>query len=765
MDFITVEREAKLRRPRDPSDHSTSCGGDDDSPISHLSDDVLVHVLGFLPTATDLMRACAVSRWWCRLGARVPLLRFLCIDRAFDRQETLDRFVAFINNVLTRRAAGQSDAGVEELTISLKSGMSSVDVAEVDAWIRYGMQHVSNTFTLELNIPLRSGNNSNHRYLDDDEDDDDDNNGMILAELPSSPRLKSVMLSLSNARLRLPTAAAFDSLVDLSLENVRLEDNSIHLLNRLLSPACCPRLQRLRFNKLTVGRQVEELHLESDELLELSLNCISRCITLSLQIKTPRLRVFHMRYTSLIGKLTISAPRLEEFILPYTGRVSVINVEDMPCVRVLEIDLWLLGGSQYGLTQAGEVVQKDNGNAEVELMKDVPELPHVTSLSLRVIEMNEMYDIASVLCVIGRCKFLKHLELDIKMAHCEGPTEVSNQNQKDYHIISLEHLQEIKITCSYMRNHEVGLIKFLHTSAPALKKMRIAFISGFMCSQSLDIFFMRSRSLEILKELLISRICFIFFSNWGGDYLYRARMKGVHFTHTTLLTRITQPVGISHVRRPPNFHDKAFPKPTQVYHMPTRGVLDQQQSARISRRNWMVTRGHGIAINNGRIKCNKLGTDRGRLDPALAVLAPTWRLRGCHAGRREVDDDAGRNRRRSTAASDGANHGDTGKSEHTGCLHVTRGDEPTARIRRRELDGGESRRRQPAAGKGENGDEVTRGQFPAARASTRLRESDASVGLGGATPSEAGDERVLRSSGGDGGEHMASGGNGRGGAG
>ncbi len=27
--------------------------------------------------------------------------------------------------------------------------------------------------------------------------------------------------------------------------------------------------------------------------------------------------------------------------------------------------------------------------------------------------------------------------------------------------------------------------------------------------------------------------------------------------------------------------------------------------------------------------------DRGRLDPVLAELAPTWRLRGCHAGRRE----------------------------------------------------------------------------------------------------------------------------------
>ncbi|KAB8102041.1 hypothetical protein EE612_033214, partial [Oryza sativa] len=53
--------------------------------------------------------------------------------------------------------------------------------------------------------------------------------------------------------------------------------------------------------------------------------------------------------------------------------------------------------------------------------------------------------------------------------------------------------------------------------------------------------------------------------------------EGVHFTHTTLLTWITQPVGISYVGRPPSFHDKTFPKPTQVYHMSTRGVPDQQQ--------------------------------------------------------------------------------------------------------------------------------------------------------------------------------------------
>nr|AAM93451.1 hypothetical protein [Oryza sativa Japonica Group] len=55
-------------------------------------------------------------------------------------------------------------------------------------------------------------------------------------------------------------------------------------------------------------------------------------------------------------------------------------------------------------------------------------------------------------------------------------------------------------------------------------------------------------------------------------------------------------------------------------------------------------------------------------------------------------------------------------------------------------DGG-LRRRHPAERKGGNGDEVTTGQFPAVRASTRPWGFVASVGLSGATPSEAGDER------------------------
>ncbi|BAD87990.1 circumsporozoite protein-like [Oryza sativa Japonica Group] len=136
--------------------------------------------------------------------------------------------------------------------------------------------------------------------------------------------------------------------------------------------------------------------------------------------------------------------------------------------------------------------------------------------------------------------------------------------------------------------------------------------------------------------------------------------------------------------------------------------------------------------------------DRGQLDPVAAEVAPTWRLRGSYVGRREEDDDVGWNGRRTAAASGGAIYSDASKGERTGRLHGTRGDEPTARIRRGMLDGGGLRRRHPAARKGGNGDVATGVRFLRTRASTRPPESVSSVGLGGATPSEAGDERRYR---------------------
>jgi hypothetical protein len=89
---------------------------------------------------------------------------------------------------------------------------------------------------------------------------------------------------------------------------------------------------------------------------------------------------------------------------------------------------------------------------------------------------------------------------------------------------------------------------------------------------------------------------------------------------------------------------------------------------------------------------------RERLTRSADSVVPRWHRRGAYvaasrAGWSKTKTPAA-NGRRAAAASGGANHGDTGESEHTGWLYDTRGDEPTARIRRRELDGGGHRRRE-----------------------------------------------------------------------
>jgi hypothetical protein len=123
-----------------------------------------------------------------------------------------------------------------------------------------------------------------------------------------------------------------------------------------------------------------------------------------------------------------------------------------------------------------------------------------------------------------------------------------------------------------------------------------------------------------------------------------------------------------------------------------------------------------------------------------AEVAPTWRLRGCLAGRLEQDEDAGREW---TAGGGGERRSESRRYRRKRAHRVV------VRYEGRRANGSDSpegarRRRPPAERKGENGDEVTRGRFPAARASTRLRESVPCAGLGGNASREAGDERRFR---------------------
>nr|BAD46407.1 collagen-like protein [Oryza sativa Japonica Group] len=152
-----------------------------------------------------------------------------------------------------------------------------------------------------------------------------------------------------------------------------------------------------------------------------------------------------------------------------------------------------------------------------------------------------------------------------------------------------------------------------------------------------------------------------------------------------------------------------------------------------------------------------------RLGSVKAEVAPTWCLRGSHAGRREEEEEEAEMdsgwRQFHRAPCDGE-----GDGEHIGTTRRTRESEPTAQIRRRVAGDGESRRQQPAASKGGNDDETMRVRFKGMGASPGLKGVVSGIGWGREAPWRSGDERRPPGAGADGGKAMASGGGAWGGA-
>ncbi|CAL5083364.1 unnamed protein product [Urochloa decumbens] len=452
--------------------------------ISGLSDDLLLHVLGFLPAATgcrDMVRTSALSRRWRHLWKRVPALRFASGEDVAPADGR--RFNAVVGAVLGRRLDAGAGARVEALEISTAYWPGRV---LVDAWLRLAAAHVAGTFALVVAPPPP------HPGRDQ----------QLLGELPATTSAAALRLSLGHATLQLPAAAAFRELAELSLFNVALAPGQGGRLGALLSSPCCPRLRRV---SLEVLSGLPELRLEAAGALE-SLELAFLLDLRRLHVDAGALRVLRIRgcfawteEAARAGSVAIvRAPALVELACPRTRGTELLELGGgCPRVRRLgpvcirshllpwcdpgendfAVELLRRCTAAHRLHVCLEVPPRDLLYLEEDVMAEIPDLSHVTDLTVEVSSPGCHAFGASVANLLARCINLRRLRVDIVDAmefrrkppclreHCACDAPSSWRDER----MALPHLREAAFVGFAACYH---LAPLLLAGAPGLDRRR-----------------------------------------------------------------------------------------------------------------------------------------------------------------------------------------------------------------------------------------------------------------------------------------------------
>lgn len=193
------------------------------------------------------------------------------------------------------------------------------------------------SFILKLSLPLPCRRRT--YYIDSDIVH------LTLGEMDNYAKMETMHLRLSGLELRLPSSTVvFPSLMDLTLEGIKVPAGGGYLLSRLVSSACCPRLHKLQLRGLSFELSTMQvmLRIESGTLLMLSLELMLELQFL--ELRTPSLQVLRIDSCFNLIVFTVSAPRLENLKFRIKRPLHIDDVHgQLSSVRTLNIQMFLRG--------------------------------------------------------------------------------------------------------------------------------------------------------------------------------------------------------------------------------------------------------------------------------------------------------------------------------------------------------------------------------------------------------------------------------------
>ncbi|CAN6240897.1 unnamed protein product [Urochloa humidicola] len=535
---MTGARSGSKRRRRGATPDAV---GSDDL-ISGLGDDVLLRVLELLRNTRDAARTGALSRRWRGLWMRVPSLRFRFSSTTMEfsraggaatrrwkpRPHGADgtrRFISFVSNALARRAQQAEDddsaaaAVLELLEISFvvypdvvqqKTAREELMLHCIQAsqgWIWCAMKSGVKYFALDLSVPLRDCRRpisgvGRHANMNSEQLQPTIN----LSELPSNQKLETMHWNLVGAGIQLPATAAFTSLADLSLQSIKFPDGSGHLLARFLSPACCPRLQKLQLRDLRLSSELNELLIQSSTLLELSCVGIYDFGLDQLELKTPILQVLRIEQGlyDCIPTLRICSPKLEEINFCQYQPKHIHVDSELSCVRRLMFHLYshalyedyydyynndasirlLRCSTSLTHLEVFLCITKEEGGVVPDIIKGrIPRLPHLISLNVCVgaLDSNplELHSFGVGLAdILTQCNNLKHLRVRRFFKDYVKKDESFCCDHLDYwksHEMYLADIREVEFSGLIGTDCEGWLMQRVLTDAKQLQKVTLRF--------------------------------------------------------------------------------------------------------------------------------------------------------------------------------------------------------------------------------------------------------------------------------------------------